>query len=59
MSGDFEVELKVPPIAESSATGIRGKSLVVLQVNCTSVYNTALELCNLVDTYNPDVVMGT
>jgi hypothetical protein len=59
MSGDFEVELKVLSIAESSATGIRGKSLVVLQVNCTSVYNTSSEFWNLVDMYNPDVVIAT
>jgi hypothetical protein len=32
-------------------------SLVVLQVNCRSIYNKALELWNLVDTYNPDVVV--
>jgi hypothetical protein len=31
----------------------------VLQVNCRSVYNKAVELWNLVDTYNPDVVIGT
>jgi hypothetical protein len=32
---------------------------VVLQVNCRSIYNKALEFWNLVDTYNPDVVIGT
>jgi hypothetical protein len=58
MSRDFEVELKVQSIAEASATRIRGKSLFVLQVNCRSVYNKALEFWNLVDTYNPDVVIG-
>jgi hypothetical protein len=31
----------------------------VLQVNCRSIYNKALEFWNLVDTYNPDVVIGT
>jgi len=36
-----------------------GKSLVVLQVNCRRVYNKAIELWNLVDTYNSDVVIGT
>jgi hypothetical protein len=30
----------------------------VLQVNCRSIYNKALEFWNLVDTYNPDVVIG-
>ena len=36
-----------------------GKSLVVLQVNCRRVYNKAIELWNLVDTYNSDVVIST
>jgi hypothetical protein len=36
-----------------------GQSLVVLQVNCRSIYNKAMELWNLVDTYNPDIVIGT
>jgi hypothetical protein len=31
----------------------------VLQVNCKSVYNKAIELWSLVDTYTPDVVSGT
>jgi len=30
----------------------------LLQVNCRSVYNKALEFWNLVDTYNSDVVIG-
>jgi len=46
-------------IAEISAYRTEGKSLVVLQVNCRIVYNKAIELWNLVDTYNPDVVIGT
>jgi hypothetical protein len=33
-----------------------GKSLVLLQVNCRSIYNKALEFWNLVDTYNPDII---
>jgi hypothetical protein len=36
-----------------------GQSLVMLQVNCRSIYNEALELWNLVDTYNPDIIIGT
>ena len=35
------------------------KSLVLLQVNCRSIYNKALEFWNLVDTYNPDIIIGT
>jgi hypothetical protein len=31
----------------------------LLQVNCRSIYNTILEFWNLVDTYNPDIIIGT
>ena len=59
MSGEGEVGLRVKCIAEASACGIEGKSLVVLQADCRSVYNKALEFWRLADTYSPDVVMGT
>jgi len=36
-----------------------GKSLVLFQVNCRSIHNKALEFWNLVDTYNPDIIIGT
>jgi len=36
-----------------------GKSLVLLQVNCRSICNKILEFWNLIDTYNPVVVIGT
>jgi hypothetical protein len=36
-----------------------GKLLVLLQVNCRSIYNKALEFWNLVDTYNPDIIIDT
>jgi len=36
-----------------------GKSLVLLQVNCRSIYNKVLEFWNVVDTYNPDIIIGT
>jgi len=39
-----------------SAHRNQGKSLVLLQVNCRSIYNKALEFWNLVDTYNPDII---
>jgi hypothetical protein len=35
------------------------KSLVLLQVNCRRIYNKALEFWNIVDTYDPDIVIGT
>jgi hypothetical protein len=36
-----------------------GKALALLQVNCRSICNKILEFFNLIDTYNPDVVIGT
>jgi hypothetical protein len=36
-----------------------GMSLVLLQVNCRIIYNKALEFWHLVDTYNPDIIIGT
>jgi hypothetical protein len=35
-----------------------GKPLVLLQANCRSICNKILEFWNLIDTYNPDVVIG-
>jgi hypothetical protein len=35
------------------------KSLVLLHVNCISIYNKALEFWNLVYTYDPDIIIGT
>ena len=32
---------------------------MILQVNCRSIYNKWLEFWNLVDTLNPDVIIGT
>jgi hypothetical protein len=59
MNREVEVVTNVKSIAETSAYRTEGKSLVVLKFNCRSVYNRALELWNLLDTYNPDVVIGT
>jgi len=42
-----------------SAHKNEGKPLVLLQVNCRSVYNKALEFWNLVDTFNPVIIIGT
>ena len=38
---------------------IEGKELVLLHVNCRSILNKILEFWNFVDTYNPDVIIGT
>jgi hypothetical protein len=35
-----------------------GKSLVLLQVNCRSIYNKVLDFWILVYTYNPDIIIG-
>ena len=35
-----------------------GKPLVLLQVYCRIICNKILEFWNLIDTYNPDVVIG-
>ena len=44
---------------EVAVTRRSGGALVILQVNCRSIYNKMLEFWNLVDTYNPDVIIGT
>jgi hypothetical protein len=59
MSREVEVGARGKSVSVKSAYSIEGKSLVVLQVNCRSIYNKASEFWNSVDTYNPDVVIGT
>jgi hypothetical protein len=51
--------LRVSSTPESPSYRSKGKPLVVLQVNCRSIYNKALEFWNLVDICNPDVFIGT
>jgi hypothetical protein len=58
MSREVEVGPRVKSIAEASAYRTESNSLALLQVNCGSVCNKAVELWNLVDTYNPDVDIG-
>jgi hypothetical protein len=47
--------------SEAAAVGrtSEGKPLVLLQVNCRSICNKTLEFWNLIETYNPDVIIGT
>ena len=52
-----EAEEECVAVAEGHRT--EGKPLVLLQVNCRSICNKILEFWNLIDTYNPDVVIGT
>jgi hypothetical protein len=56
-------ETEVAPSEEragsAGSTHAEGKPLALLQVNCRSICNKILEFWNLIDTYNPDVVIGT
>jgi len=56
---ESEEETKEECLAATVASKTEGKLLVLLQVNCSSSYNKALDFWNLLDTYNPDVVIGT
>ena len=56
MSNEAEVGSRFQSIADASAYMIEDTSLILLQVNCMSVYNKALELWNSVHAYNPDAV---
>jgi len=46
-------------LAATVAPMLEGKPLVLLEVNCRSIYNKTVDFWNLIDTYNPDVVIGT
>jgi hypothetical protein len=59
LSNEVEDGLGIISAVGSSAYKVKGKSLVVMQVNCRNIYNKTLEFWNLVHTYNPDVVIGT
>jgi hypothetical protein len=59
MNREVEVGSRVNSVDAASAYRTDGKSLIVLQVNCWSIYNKASDFWNLVDIYNPDVVIGT
>ena len=51
-------ETKEECVAATVAPMIEGKLLVLLQVDCRS-YIKALNFWNLIDTYNPEVAIGT
>jgi hypothetical protein len=59
VSRKTEARSGIESVSTASAYRVEVKSLVMLHVNCRSIYNKALEFSNLVDTYNPDVVIGT
>jgi len=54
-----EASTKEECVAATVAHISEGKPLVLLQVNYRSICNKILEFWNLIDTYNPDVVIGT
>jgi hypothetical protein len=56
---DTEAGTRVRSAATTALFRREGKPLVLLQLNCRSIYNKALDFWNLVDTYNPVVVIGT
>ena len=58
MNREVEVGSRVKSISEASAYRIEGKSLVVVMVNYRSIYKKAIELWNLVDTYNFDLLQA-
>jgi RNA:NAD 2'-phosphotransferase (TPT1/KptA family) len=56
---ETEVATREECVAARGAQRIEGNSQVLLQVTCRSIFNKGLDFWNLVDTYNPDVVIGT
>jgi hypothetical protein len=46
-------------LATRGTQRIEGNSLGLLQVNCRNILNKSLDFWNLVDIYNPDVIIGT
>jgi hypothetical protein len=56
---ETEDETKEECLATTVAPMIEGKPLVLLLVNCRSIYNKTLNFWNLIDSYNPDIVTGT
>ena len=56
---ELEVETSEEREITTGSHQIECKSLILLQVNCRIILNKASEFWNLVDTYNPDVIIGT
>jgi len=56
---ETEDEAEEECVAVARGHRTEGKPLVLLQVNCRSICNKILEFWNLIDIYNPDVVIGT
>jgi len=56
---ESEVVSSEEPVGWAGSTQTEGKPQVLLQINCRSILCKILEFWNLVDTYNPDVIIGT
>jgi hypothetical protein len=56
--GETEDSAEEERIPATEGPNSEGTLLVLLQVNYRSIYNKILEFWNLIDTYNPDVVIG-
>jgi len=52
---ETEDETKEECLAATVVPKTEGKPLVLLQINCRSIYNKTLDFWNLIDTYNPAV----
>ena len=57
--GESEVVSSEGRVVTAGSQQIEGKSMELLQVNCRIILNKTLQFWNLVDTYDPDVIIGT
>jgi hypothetical protein len=61
----YQAEKKTEEVTSDEWVSMRGtqvlesNSQVLLQVNCRSILNKSLGFWNLVDTYNPDIIICT
>ena len=56
---ETEDETKNECLAATVTAKTKCKPLILLQVNCRSIYNNILDIWNFIDTCNPDVIIGT
>jgi hypothetical protein len=53
---ETEDEMKEESVEATVAHMIEGKPLVLLQVNCRSIYSKAFDFWNVIDKHNPDII---
>ena len=58
-NGESEVVSSEECVVTAGSKQVDSQPLDLLQANCRSVLNKVLEFWNLVDTYNPYVIIGT